>query len=71
MTFRTYIVEDSPTGRVIYSQRVNTNHAYNPQPHVVYLGSPVGRAGPIDASIPGTIYKNIWVSANPRPNFPQ
>lgn len=63
--------EDSPVGRVIYSQRVNTNHAYNPQPHVVYLGSPVGRAGPIDASIPGTIYKNIWVSANPRPNFPQ
>jgi len=62
--------EDSPTGRTIYSQRVNTNHAYNPQPHVVYLGAPVGRAGPIDASIPGTIYKNIWVSANPRPNFP-
>jgi hypothetical protein len=62
--------EDSPTGRVIYSQRVNTNHGYRPSPHMVYLGSPVGRAGPIDASIPGTIYKHIWVSANPRPVFP-
>lgn len=62
--------EDSPTGRVIYSQRVNTNHGYKPAEHMVYLGSPVGRAGPIDASIPGTIYKHVWVSANPRPAFP-
>jgi hypothetical protein len=62
--------EDSPTGRVIYSQRVNTNHPYNPEDHVIYLGSPLGRAGPIDASIPGTIYKHVWVSANPRPRFP-
>jgi hypothetical protein len=38
---------------------------------VIHLGSPVGRAGPIDASVPGTIYKNVWVSASPRPNFPQ
>lgn len=64
--------EDSPTGRVIYSSREATNgHAYRPQPHVIHLGAPVGRAGPIDASIPGTIYKNIWVSAAPRPTFPQ
>lgn len=62
--------ENGPTGRVIYSVRVNTNHAYRPSPHMVYLGSPVGRAGPIDASIPGTIYKNVWVGAGPRPNFP-
>ena len=63
--------EDSPTGRVIYSQRVNTNHAYAPVPHVIHLGAPVGRAGPIDASIPGTIYKNVYVGPGPRPNFPQ
>jgi len=63
--------EDSPAGRVIYSQRVNTNHGYNPQPHMVHLGAPVGRAGPIDASVPGTIYKNVWVSSAPRPAFPQ
>jgi hypothetical protein len=63
--------EDSPTGRVIYNSRESTNgHAYRPQPHVIHLGAPVGRAGPIDASIPGTIYKNVWFGAGPRPNFP-
>jgi hypothetical protein len=63
--------EDSPTGRVIYTSREGTNgHAYRPQPHVIHLGAPVGRAGPIDASIPGTIYKNVWVGAGPRPIFP-
>ena len=63
--------EDGPTGRVIYNQRVNTNHAYRPSPHMVHLGSPVGRAGPIDASIPGTIYKHVYVGPGPRPAFPQ
>jgi hypothetical protein len=65
------VKEDSPTGRTIYSQRVNTNHAYRPQPHIIHLGSPVGRAGPSDASIPGAIYKNVYVGPGPRPNFPQ
>jgi hypothetical protein len=63
--------EDSPTGRVIYSQRVNTHHAYRPEQHWIHLGAPVGRAGPADASIPGTIYKNVYVGPGPRPNFPQ
>ena len=63
--------EDGPTGRVLYDRRVNTNHAYRPSPHMVHLGAPVGRAGPIDASIPGTIYKHVWVGPGPRPNFPQ
>jgi hypothetical protein len=63
--------EDSPTGRVIYSSRETTNgHAYRPVPHMIHLGSPVGRAGPIDASIPGAIYKNVWVGPGPRPIFP-
>ena len=63
--------EDSPTGRVIYFDSVSTNgHAYRPQPHVIYLGAPVGRAGPIDASVPGAIYKNVWVGPGPRPKFP-
>src|SRR5215471_9772071 len=63
--------EDGPAGRVIYSSRVSTNHGYSPAPHLIHLGSPLGRAGAIDASIPGTIYKNVWVSSNPRPAFPQ
>jgi len=63
--------EDSPTGRIIYAQSRTTNgHPYRPTPHVIHLGQPVGRGGSDDASIPGAIYKNIWVSSRPRPNFP-
>ena len=36
---------------------------------MLHLGSPVGRAGPIDASIAGAIYKDVWVGAGPRPIF--
>jgi hypothetical protein len=63
--------EDGPGGRVIYSSSEGTNgHPYRPTPHVVHLGQPVGRGGPQDASIPGAIYKNLWVSSRPRPAFP-
>jgi len=63
--------EDGPAGRRIYfSQETTNGHPYRPVPHIVYLGSPLGRNGPIDASIPGAIYKNVWVSSRPRPNLP-
>ncbi|MEP6916389.1 MAG: hypothetical protein ABJC89_12120 [Acidobacteriota bacterium] len=63
--------EDGPAGRVIYSSHETTNgRAYRPEQHWLYLGSPLGRNGAIDASIPGAIYKNLWVSGRPRPNFP-
>jgi hypothetical protein len=56
--------EDSCSGRVIYTSHETTNgHAFRPQPHVIHLGAPVGRAGPQDASIPGAIYKDVWVSS--------
>lgn len=63
--------EDGETGRLIYSSRVSMHRAYRPVPHTVYLGAPVGRAGPIDASVPGAIYKNVHVGPGPRPTFPQ
>lgn len=63
--------EDGPKGRVLYtSSRGTGSFAYRPTPHFLYLGSPVGRGGPADASLPGAIYKNLWVSAKPRPVFP-
>jgi hypothetical protein len=63
--------EDGPTGRRIYFSEETTNgRGYRPVPHVIHLGSPLGRNGAIDASIPGAIYKNVWVSARPRPTFP-
>jgi hypothetical protein len=63
--------EDGPRGRVIYAtDRSTLGFAYRPVPHIVSLGSTVGRGGPIDASIPGAIYKNVWLSSRPRPAFP-
>ena len=40
---------------------------YDPNPRVAYLGAPVGRSGTESASIPGTIYRNVWLSNRPRP----
>lgn len=63
--------ENGPKGPVIYfSSRGTGANPYRPVPHYMHLGVPVGRAGPIDASIPGAIYKNLWVSSRPRPTFP-
>lgn len=62
---------DSPTGPVIFHREVATNgRPYRPVPHVVHLGAPVGRAGLQDASIPGAVYKNVYVGPGPRPRFP-
>lgn len=62
---------DGPTGPVMYEQTVTGGtSAYRPQPHRVYIGAPVGQNGPIDASVPGMIVKNFWVSTQPRPEFP-
>ena len=64
--------ENSPTGRIIYqTSRGTGGFIYRPVPHVLHLGATVGRAGPGDASIPGAIYKNVWIGAGPRPNFPE
>jgi hypothetical protein len=41
--------------------------SYTPNPHYAYLGAPVGRSGTESASIPGTIYRNVWLSNRPRP----
>jgi hypothetical protein len=41
---------------------------YQPNPHLVRLGSVGGRAD--NESNPGTIIWNVWVSPNPRPTLP-
>lgn len=40
---------------------------YDPDDHVAYLGAPVGRSGSEAATIPGTIYRNVWLANRPRP----
>jgi len=63
--------QDGPNGNIIYRSSEGTGtHPYRPAEHLVYLGAPIGRAGPMDATLPGGTYKNLWVSARPRPAFP-
>lgn len=61
----------SPTGALIDAQTHNTSgHPYRPVPHCVYVGAPPTRAGVINQSHPGMVVKNVWISGNPRPQFP-
>lgn len=70
-SFTLEVREGGPTGPIKYSQTIGTGTTpYRPVPHVIYVGAPVGRAGPIDATVAGMIVKNVWVSANQtRPPF--
>ena len=68
---RLLVRADSETGPTIYDQRIGTgSHPYRPDPHYVYLGAPAGRAGLLDATLPGGTYKNVYVGPNARPAFP-
>ena len=64
--------EDGPSGRTIYDVGTccMSSHPYRPDPHYLYLGTAMGRAGALDATLPGGIYKNVWASSRPRPAFP-
>ena len=68
---RLQVIRDSETGQTIYDSTIGTgSHAYRPVPHFAYLGAPVGRAGAIDATLPGGTYKNVYIGPNARPAFP-
>jgi hypothetical protein len=65
---------DSETGAVFYDSGTSPGggtHPYRPDFHYLYLGVPAGRAGLIDATLPGGTYKNVYVGPNARPAFPQ
>jgi hypothetical protein len=42
---------------------------YEPSPHVIYVGAPIGRSGLDGASVDGVIIRQVWVSSRPRPSF--
>ena len=64
------MIENGGLGRpVLYDYGMPaTDGAYTPNPHYTYLGAPLGRSGNESASIPGTIYRNVWISTQPRPS---
>ena len=71
-SFTMEVRADGENGPLLYSQtRSLSGRTYRPSPHVLYLGSPIGRGGPLDATLPGGTYKNIYAGPNARPAFPQ
>lgn len=65
---RVSVREGGINGRVIYDVAVSSlRGSYSPMPHYAYLGVPSGRSGVESASIAGTIFRNVWIGARPRP----
>jgi hypothetical protein len=61
--------ENGINGPVLYDYGMPApDGVYTPSPHHAYLGAPLGRSGNESASIPGTIYRNVWLGAQPRPS---
>jgi len=57
-------------GKIIYERGKHfEGRAYDPNPHVVYLGAPIGRSGANGASVDKAIIRQVWVSSRPRPAF--
>jgi hypothetical protein len=64
-------VVDTDLGKTVFDNQVPTgSKPYSPDPMIAFVGAPIGRAGPDDASVPRITVKNVWLSANPRPAFP-
>jgi hypothetical protein len=61
-------MSDGMTGPTLYDYGVMDERVhYGANPHYAYLGTPIGRSGDESASIPGTVYRNVWIGNRPRP----
>ena len=67
--FNLTIRENGPDGKAIYNFGKSYRGTYDPNPQLAYLGAPVGRGGPSDATIPGLTVRQVWISARERPEF--
>jgi hypothetical protein len=65
---RLTVQDGGPFGAVYRSCATNYRAPYAPNPHIIRLGSIGGRGG--SETLPGAIFRNVWVSQNPRPVFP-
>ena len=67
--FTFYARQGGYKGKQIYAQSKHWAGApYDPNPHVLYLGGPGGRAGDDSGSVPNIIIRQVWASASPRPD---
>jgi hypothetical protein len=62
------VLDGGVNGSVKADLSQSYKNPYQPNPHLVRLGSVGGRAD--NETNPGTIVWNVWVSPNPRPNLP-
>jgi len=68
--FNLEIKEGGANGVTIYDKGKQWHgRGYEPDPHVIYIGAPVGRSGVDGASVDGVIIRQVWVSGNERPAF--
>jgi hypothetical protein len=68
--FNVRISEGGVSGRTVYDfGKPFEGRAYDPSPHVIYIGAPSGRSGPTAASVDHVIIRQVWVSGRPRPGF--
>lgn len=66
--FTPLIREHSANGRVVYRFPKHwVGRAYDPSPHVAFIGGPAGRAGSESGSVPNIIIRQVWLSSRPRP----
>ena len=50
-----------------YNRGKAVDATYKTSPQYAYLGAPKGRSGIESASVPGAIYRNVWLGRQPRP----
>ena len=68
--FNLLIQEGGVDGRTVYNfGKGFSGRAYDPDPHVIYIGAPTGRSGSTAASVDHVIIRQVWVSGRPRPGF--
>ena len=65
--FRVEIFLGNTTADRIYEFGKPYQGTYDPTPHVAYVGSPIGRGGPGDASVVGATWRNVYLGAAGRP----
>jgi hypothetical protein len=65
---RLLVREGGVNGKNIYEVAVGARlGVYDPHPHFAYIGTPPGRSGAESATVPGTIFRKVWISSRPRP----
>ena len=65
--FRVEIFDGPTTANRIYELGKAHAGTYDPTPHVAFIGSPIGRGGPGDASVVGATWRNVYLGSAGRP----